>query len=298
MDFKMTRRELIGSALLGGAALAVTGKISAAEEKEFVKKADFKGAIRQSVTRGTFGKYKIEDLCAKCKKIGMVGLDLVRPDEWEAVKKCGMIVTMGSLPKLEGASVRLGIDKNINRTEYHEIAIKLFEKYIPMAAELSVPNLITLSGTRGGMDDETGLKNCAAALKKILPIAEKYKVNVVMELLNDKNHPDYMCDHTAWGVDLCKRVGSERFKLLYDIYHMQRMEGELINTINQYHEYIGHYHTAGNPGRSDLDETQEIYYPPIMRAILATGFKGFVAHEFRPKKGFESLYNAVMLCDV
>ncbi len=299
MNSKLTRREILGSALIGAAALTVSSKTIGAEaEKDFVKKANFKGNIRQGVTRGTYRKYKLDDLCAKCKKIGVLGLDLVLPEEWETVKKNGMTVSMGSLPQLEGAPFRLSIDKNINRTEYHEMAIALFTKYIPMAADLNVPSLITLSGTRKGMDNETGMKNCAAALKKIMPLAEKYKINIVMELLNDKDHPDYMCDHTEWGVDLCKMVGSSRFKLLYDIYHMQRMEGEIINTIKKYHEYIGHYHTAGNPGRSDLDETQELYYPPIMKAILETGFTGFVAHEFRPKKGFESLYNAVMLCDI
>lgn len=290
MTKKLTRRTLLESAALGAVAFAVQGA-SAAQEKEFVKREGFKGNIKQSVSKWCFGKIPLAEFCEQCKKIGMVGVDLILPDDWATVKDHGMVVTMGSLPGQ-------GIPKNINHVENHEFIIGLFEKYIPMAAELNVPNIISLCGNREGMDDQTGMKNCALALKKIMPLAEKYKINVVMELLNSKDHKDYMCDHTEWGVDLCKMVGSDRFKLLYDIYHMQRMEGEIINTIKKYHEYIGHYHTGGNPGRKDLDDQQEIYYPPIMKAILETGYQGYVAHEFLPKNGFQSLYNAVTVCDV
>ncbi len=284
----MTRRTLLGAAAISAFTLS---KSYAKEEKEFVKRDGFKGNIKQSVSKWCFGKIPLPEFCEMCKKAGMVGVDLIMPNDWATVKAHGMVVTMGSLPNS-------GIAKNINHKENQDLIISLYEKYIPMAAELNVPNIISLSGNREGLDDQTGMKNCADALKKVMPLAEKYKINIVMELLNSKDHKDYMCDHTEWGVDLCKMVGSSRFKLLYDIYHMQRMEGEIINTIKKYYEYIGHYHTGGNPGRKDLDETQEIYYPPIMKAILETGYQGYVAHEFLPKNGFESLYNAVNLCDV
>ncbi|MDD3586007.1 MAG: TIM barrel protein [Thermoguttaceae bacterium] len=190
------------------------------------------------------------------------------------------------------------IPDGYNRTENHEWLNAGYEELIPFAAKLKVPNIICMSGNRRGMDDETAIKNCAIGLKKIMPLAEKFKINIIMELLNSKNHVDYQCDHSAWGVELCKAVGSSRFSLLYDIYHMQRMEGDIIDTINTNHEYFGHYHTAGSPGRKDLDDAQELYYPAIMKAIKATGFTGFVAHEFSPKKGIASVRNAIMLCDV
>ncbi len=290
MATQFTRREVLGTVLLGTVASATDISLQGAET-EFVKREGFKGNIRQAVSRWCFGNVPLDQLCKQCKKIGMVGLDLIQPNDWETVIKHGMIVTMGSLPGVN-------IPDGINYTENHERIIAVYEKYIPMAAEMGVPNLISLSGNRKGMDDETGMKNCVTALKKIMPIAEKYKINIMMELLNGKDHKDYLCDSTAWGAEVCKKVGSDRFKLLYDIYHMQRMEGDIIWTIRKYSDVIGHYHTAGSPGRKDLDDQQELYYPPIMKAILETGYKGFVAHEFSPKKGFESLYNAVNICDV
>lgn len=170
-----------------------------------------------------------------------------------------------------------------------------------MAAKAGYKNVICFSGNRNGMDDQTGLKNCAEGLKKILPLAEKNGIIIQMELLNSKvNHKDYMCDRTAWGVELCKSLNSENFKLLYDIYHMQIDEGDVIRTIQDNHQYIGHYHTGGVPGRHEIDETQELYYPAIMNAILATGFKDYVAQEFLPAKEnkVESLREAVKICDV
>lgn len=227
---------------------------------------------------------------AKGQEMGLVGLDLIMPDDWSVLREHGMVVTMGSMPEI---TIPIGP----NRVENHEKMIAAYEKYIPMAKELGVPNLIALSGNRNGMDDETGAQNTITCMKQVMPIAEEYGINIVMELLNSKDHKDYMCDRTEWGVRVCDGVGSDRMKLLYDIYHMQRMEGDVINTIRKYSKYIGHYHTAGNPGRKDLDEEQELYYPPIIDAIMETGFTGFLAHEFSPKHGFESLYNAIGLCD-
>lgn len=291
MQNRMTRREMIGATLAGAAALTATGGNLMAEEKKFGKPENFKGDIKQSVSKWCFGSIPLEEFCGICKGMGMVGVDLIDPKDWELVRKCGLTVTMGNVPEV-------GISVGINREENHDRIVASYEKYIPMAAELGVPNLISLSGNRAGLDDETGLKNCAAALKRVAKIAEKYNVNIMMELLNGKDHVDYMCDSTAWGADLVKAVGSERVKLLYDIYHMHRMEGDVIYNIRKYYDCIGHFHTAGCPGRNDLDDKQELYYPAIMRAIKDLGYQGFVAHEFMPKNGVQSLYEAVKLCDV
>jgi hydroxypyruvate isomerase len=193
-----------------------------------------------------------------------------------------------------------GIGKGFNRIENHGWLIEGFEKMIPQVANAGFPNIICFSGNRDGLDDELGIKQCAEGLKKIMPIAEKHKVTVCMELLNSKvNHKDYQCDKSAWGIELCKQVGSERFKLLYDIYHMQIMEGDIIRTIQESHEYFGHYHTGGNPGRNEIDHTQELNYPAICQAIVETGFEGYIAQEFIPKRHpLGSLYEAVRLCDV
>ena len=292
---RISRRRLLGSAMFGAAAFGLGNRLFGEEEKKMEKTFDkpegFKGNIRQSVSKWCFSKIPYEEFCGICQKMGMVGIDLVQPGDWKTVTDHGMIVTMGSLP---GVSIQDGF----NRVENHDKLFAVYEKYIPMAAELKVPNVICMSGNRNGLDDEKGIANCALGLKRVMPLAEQYGVNVMMELLNEKDHADYQCSHTAFGVEICKKVGSSRFKLLYDIYHMQRMEGEIINNIRMNHEYLGHYHTGGNPGRNDLDDAQELYYPAIMKAILETGFTGFVAHEFIPKNGLQSLYNAVKLCDV
>jgi hydroxypyruvate isomerase len=194
-----------------------------------------------------------------------------------------------------------GITSGLNRLEHHDKIVEFMEMALPASAAFGAPNVICFSGNRAGLDDEKGLANCAIGLKRIAPIAEKHKVTVCMELLNSKvNHPDYMCDHTVWGVELVKQVGSERFKLLYDIYHMQIMDGDVCDTIKANHQFIAHYHTGGVPGRHEIDETQELHYPRVMQAILETGFKGFVAQEFIPKRpdALASLKQGVEICDV
>jgi hydroxypyruvate isomerase len=193
------------------------------------------------------------------------------------------------------------IPKSWNRLEYHDALVPAYEAHLQATAEASFPNLICFSGNRDGMSDTQGLDNCAVGLKRIMPLAEKLGVTVCMELLNSRvNHKDYMCDRTEWGVELCKRVGSDRFKLLYDIYHMQIMEGDVIATIQRHHQYIGHYHTAGVPGRHELDENQELFYPAIMRAVMDTGYQGYLGQEFIPRgpDPMAALRAGVEVCDV
>ena len=290
---QMTRREALRAALVGGVAVVgATGGISMADkEKKYTLPEGFKGDIKQSVCKWCFGSYPMAEFCDVVKSMGLVGVDLVDWKDWQLVRDHGLTVTMGNIPEVQ---IRVGI----NRVENHERIIASYEKYIPMAAELGVPNVISLSGDRKGMDPQDGLKNCITALKKVATVAEKNKVNVCLELLNSKDHDDYMADSVQWGIDLIKGVGSERVKILFDIYHMHRMEGDVINNIRRAYDCIGHFHTAGNPGRQDLDDQQELYYPAIMRAIKDLGFKGYVAHEFSPKHGLDSLYEAIKLSDV
>jgi hydroxypyruvate isomerase len=253
-----------------------------------------KGKVNHSVCRWCYEKIPLESLCQAAKEMGIVSVELQGPKEWPTMQKYGLTCAMAN-----GAG--MGITKGWNRRENHERLLKEYEEVIPLAKQAGLTNLICFSGNREGLDDAQGVKVCAEGLKKLMPTAEKHGINVVMELLNSKvNHPDYQCDHTVWGVELCKAVGSERFKLLYDIYHMQIMEGDVIATIKKYHPYIAHYHTGGVPGRNEIDDTQELNYPAIMKAILATGYKGHVAQEFIPKQpdALASLKQGVDICDV
>jgi hydroxypyruvate isomerase len=280
-------RRIGGTALAGGTIAALAERISAAE-------AGLKGQVNHSVCRWCYNKIEIDDLCKASKEMGIQSVELLKVEEFPAVKKYGLACAMVS-------GVPGGIEVGLNRTENHAKIAEWMEKTIPVVATAGYPNVICFSGNRKGMSDEQGIENCAIGIKQFIAVAEKHKINVVMELLNSKvNHKDYMCDHTAWGVELCKRVGSDRFKLLYDIYHMQIMEGDLIATIKSSHQYIAHYHTGGVPGRNEIDDTQEIHYPAVMKAILATGFKGFVAQEFIPKRpdALASLKQGVQICDV
>jgi hydroxypyruvate isomerase len=253
-----------------------------------------KGNVNHSVCRWCFGSVDLDTLCIEAKKIGIKAIDLVGPNDWATLKKHGLYSSM-----CNGAEI--SIPDGWNDPKFHATLIKNYSEMIPKVAEAGYKQLICFSGNRRGKDDETGLKNCVEGLKQILPIAEKHNVVVVMELLNSKvNHGDYQCDNTPWGVELCKRLGSENFKLLYDIYHMQIDEGNVISTITNNHQYISHYHTAGVPGRNEIDDTQELFYPAIIKAIVATGFKGYLAQEFIPKSkdGMKSLREAVNICDV
>jgi hydroxypyruvate isomerase len=294
MTTKISRRSAI-SALAGtSAAAAAALKLSAALGAAENPPARLKGHINHSVCRWCYGKISLDNLCQAAVAIGIKSIDLTGPKEWPTLAKYGLTSAMGN-----GAG--MGIAKGFNRPEPHDKLVADYEKLIPQAAAAKIPNVICLSGNREGLDDEQGLKNCARGVKRLMKLAEQYKVNVVMELLNSRvNHKDYQCDHTAWGVKLCKLVGSERFKLLYDIYHMQIMEGDLIATIQNNIQYIAHFHTGGVPGRHEIDDSQEINYPAVMRAIVATGFTGYVAQEFVPtgKDPLGSLRRCVQICDV
>ena len=259
-----------------------------------VQAAERKGNVNHSVCRWCYNGVELDALCKASKEMGIQSVELQGPKEWPTLQKYGLTCAMAN-----GAG--MGIEKGYNRIENHQKLNEDYERVIPLVANAGLKNLICFSGNRAGLDDEQGIKNCAEGLKKLMPMAEKHKVVIVMELLNSKvNHKDYQCDHTAWGVELCKAVGSENFKLLYDIYHMQIMEGDVIATIRKFHPYIAHYHTGGVPGRNEIDESQELYYPAIMKAILDTGFKGYVAQEFIPKRPdkIASLKQGVEICDV
>ncbi len=257
-------------------------------------KVSLKGNINHAVCRWCYSSIPLEELCASAKQIGITAIDLVGPKDWATLKKYGLHSSM-----CNGAEISL--TEGWNDKAYHEKLIKNYTEMIPLVAQNGYTNLICFSGNRKGKDDETGLANCAEGLKKIMPLAEKHNVLVIMELLNSKvNHKDYQCDKTAWGVALAKRVDSPNFKLLYDIYHMQIDEGDVISTIKENHPYIAHYHTGGVPGRNEIDATQELNYPAIMQAILKTGYKGFVAQEFIPTwtDKIAALKQGVEICDV
>lgn len=290
-----SRRMVIKSIALGTAAIVAAPALSFTFENQSQKKLKLKGNINHSVCRWTYNFLSLEELCIVVKKIGFAAIDLVGPKDWPTLQKHGIY---SSMCYTAGAN---SLTKGWNDQAYHNQLIKDFTEVIPLINKAKYKNVICFSGNRNGMDDETGLKNCANGLKKIMSLAEKNGVVVQMELLNSKvDHKDYMCDRTNWGVELCKRVGSENFKLLYDIYHMQVDEGDVIRTIKDNKEYIGHYHTAGVPGRHEINETQELYYPAIIKAIKETGFNGYVAQEFNPtgNNKVASLKQAIKICDV
>ncbi|WP_293786155.1 TIM barrel protein [uncultured Pedobacter sp.] len=296
MASNVNRRNALKSIIAGTAAVGVSSGLSALamDKPESDQPLRLKGNINHAVCRWCFSSFDVEALCLEAKKIGIKGIDLVGPGDWPTLKKHGLESTM-----CNGAEINL-VD-GFNDEKFHEKLIQNYTKMIPLVAEAGYKNLICFSGNRRGKDDETGWNNCVKGLKQLMPLAEKHNVVLVMELLNSKvNHKDYQCDRTSWGAELCKRLGSENFKLLYDIYHMQIDEGDVISNIRQYHQYIAHYHTAGVPGRNEIDDTQELYYPAIMKAIAETGFKGYVAQEFIPKQAdkIASLKKAVAICDI
>jgi hydroxypyruvate isomerase len=302
MPSPISRRTALRS--IAGAAAVATLTRSRAAEPAAKSAPAAEGVIRQSVCKWCFPKIDLDTFCAAAKGMGLESVELLNPPDFAAVKKHGLTCAMVSNPTTKtAAGVNVGgIPKAFNRLEYHDTLVEIYEKRIAEVADAGFTNLICFSGNREKMDDQQGLENCAVGLKRLMATAEKRGVTLVMELLNSKvNHKDYMCDHTAWGVELCKKIGSERFKLLYDIYHMQIMEGDVIRTLKDNAAYIGHYHTAGNPGRAEFEpqDQQELNYVPIMRAIKSTGYKGFVGQEFIPKRdALTSLREAVKLCNV
>ena len=276
--------------VLSGATVASLPSLSWTEQTTPVQR---KGNIRQSVCRWCFQSTPLDKLCVYAAQIGLKGIDLLTPKEWEVPARYGLICCMGYAGWDE-------IGSALNRRENHARIEEAFRKYIPLAAKAGVPNVITFSGNRGGMSDEEGAKNTIAGLDRLKKIGEDHGVNICLELLNSKvDHKDYMCDHTAWGVQVVQAVNSPRIKLLYDIYHMQIMEGDLVRTIQKNIDWIGHFHTGGVPGRHELDGTQEVQWDGVMRGIAATDFRGYVAHEFVPTRDpFTSLRQAADLCDV
>lgn len=290
------------SALKTGTAGFLLGSMLASA-KENIEAAGLKGNVNHSVCKWCYGGIPLEKFCEEAKRIGLQSVELLRPADFPMLKKhdlhCAMVgYPTGKTP--DGVEVG-GIGRAFNRIEHHDTLLEIYEPDIKASAKAGFRNLICFSGNRAGLDDEQGLVNCAIGLKRLMKLAEKHDVIISMELLNSKvNHKDYQCDRTGWGVELCKRVGSERFKLLYDIYHMQVMEGDVIATIQEHHQYISHYHTGGVPGRAEIDDTQELNYPAICRAVQATGFRGFIGQKFIPKREdkIASLQQGVEICDV
>jgi hydroxypyruvate isomerase len=250
------------------------------------------GRLKQSLARWCYAKIPLDDLCRLAAAMGVSGIDLVEPADWPTIRKYGLVptITQGDAKIPDGW----------NRKESHDRLEAEIRGRIVRAADAKVPNVITFSGNRQGMSDEEGKENCIAGLKRIAKFAEDKGVMVCMELLNSKvNHKDYQCDHTAWGVEVIKGVDSPRVKLLYDIYHMQIMEGDIIRTIRDNFQYIAHFHTGGVPGRHELDDTQELQWRTVAKAIADLNFQGYFAHEFQPTKDpIASLRQAVELCTV
>jgi len=293
MAKKTSRRAVFKNLVLGGATV-IAAPALAARGNQNIKTSMLKGNINHSVCRWTYSSVPLEELCKHVNQIGFAAIDLVGPKDWDTLKKYNIFSSM-----CNGAD--LGIPNGWNDKQYHEKLIKNYTDHIELVAKAGYKNLICFSGNKKGMDDETGLKNCTEGLKQILSVAKKKGVIIQMELLNSKvDHKDYMCDKSAWGVELSNRLGSENFKLLYDIYHMQIDEGDVIRTIKRDYKHFGHYHTGGVPGRHEIDESQELYYPAIMKAIIETGHKGYVAQEFIPAKAdkIASLKEAIKICDV
>jgi len=297
MPEKPSRRTAIKHFVAGSAALVAGSRVlsSYSPNHKSSQTLELKGNINHSVCQWTYGFISLDELCKHVKDIGFNAIDLIAPKDWPVLQRYGIYSSMC----YHGGTVSL--TNGFNNKTYHAQLIKDYLDVIPLMVKAGYTDVICFSGSRNTMDDETGLRNCVEGLQKILPLAEKSGITVQMELLNSKvDHKDYMCDRTAWGVELCKRVGSPNFKLLYDIYHMQIDEGDVIRTIRDNHQFIGHYHTGGVPGRNEIDETQELYYPMIMKAIVATGFKGYTAQEFIPASSdkIASLRKAISICDV
>ncbi len=290
---KLSRRTFVRNASLtaAGAAAGSLTHTAIGGASEGVERIVKNGRINQSACKWCYRKQSLEELCAIGKKMGLKAIDLVGPNGFSTLKKHGLESSMVGSHSLT---------KGMNNKDYHADCIRKMRDAIDAAADAGFRNVISFSGNREGIPDDVGVDNAVEGYKEIVGHAEKKKIYICIEYLNSKvNHEGYMFDNMAWGVEVCKRVGSDRLKILYDIYHAQIMEGDIIRTIRDYHQYIGHYHTGGNPGRNEIDHTQELYYPAIMEAIAETGYEGYVAHEFIPKKDpIESLAYAVRICDV
>lgn len=284
----MDRKSALKS-LAGFAGTALLPNVAAA-----MQPMKLKNNIHHSVCQWCYDDIPLEKLCEAAREIGISSIDLLRADQWAVAAKYGLTCAMAYASPI-------GLTKGFNDLSLHETLLKDYKESIPKAAAAGLKHVICFSGNANGLTSQQGLENCARGLEPVLRVAQHYNVTVCMELLNSKvDHKDYQCDHTSWGVALCEKTGSANFKLLYDIYHMQIMEGDVIATIRANKKYIAHYHTGGVPGRHEIDEAQELYYPAIMRAIVETGFTGHVAQEFIPSRGdkIASLRQAIGICDV
>jgi hydroxypyruvate isomerase len=284
----LDRRSILRAAGASALGTLAASPLQAAPPEE---KPKINGNIKQSICRWCYSRIPLEKLAAEAVKIGYKSIELLTPEEYTALKPFGLTCAMIKCKS---------IPDGLNRKENHGWIEEELRKHVEFAAAEGLPNVICMSGNRKGMADDEGLENCAIGLKRVVGFAEEKKVTICMEGLNSKiNHKDYMYDRTKWGVDLVKKVGSPRFRLLYDIYHMQIMEGDVIHTIQEYKEYIAHYHTGGVPGRNEIDETQELNYPAIIKAILKTGYTGYLGQEFIPKReALPSLAQGFHICDV
>ncbi len=293
------RRKALKHLTLGAAgAFALPGFTSSCSSENSSNSSENSNPVetpfQHSVCRWCYSGMPLEALAEQVKPMGISSIELTTPEEWPILQKYGLTCAVGTLPD---ASLTDGY----SHTEFHASLNEKYLKLVQAAAENGIPNIIVFSGNRRGLDDRTGLENCAQGLDEVVKFAEKQGIMVVMELLNSKvDHTDYQCDHTPWGAELVEKIGSPNFKLLYDIYHMQIMEGDVIATITKYKDHIAHFHTAGVPGRNEIDETQELYYPAIMRAIAENGFTGYVAQEFLPKveDKMAALRKGVEICSV
>lgn len=296
-----SRRSFVKKSTATVATLAAAMHERFALAEEAAAKAGVSGKIRHSACKWCYRDVSLDELCTAGKEFGLEAIDLLTPEDFATLKKHGMHCPMVSNPVAEleigGEKRKVGsIPHAFNRLEHHDLLVEIYEPLIAASAAAGFTNVICFSGNRDGLDDEQGLENCAIGLKRLLPACEKHGVTLTMELLNSKvNHKDYMGDLSDWGVALCEKLGSEHFKLLYDIYHMQIMEGDVIRTIQENIQWIGHFHTAGNPGRNEMDDQQELNYRGICHAIRQTGYDGYLAHELIPRgdkiQALEAAYN-------
>jgi hydroxypyruvate isomerase len=284
----VNRREAIKS-------IGLTAALAPSAVHHKIAHAPSAGRVKQSVSRWPYSKIPLREFCRACTDMGIVAIDLLQPEDWPTVRDAGLVSSMGYPTKRDDF-----IATGFNNPKNHPMLLRELETTIPLAAKAGVPNVIAMFGNRYGPSDADAIANCADGLSKVKSLAEEQQVTVCVELLNSKvDHKGYQGDHTSFGVAVMERVGSPRVKLLYDIYHMQIMEGDVIRTITTNARYIGHFHTGGVPGRHELDDTQELNWHAIARAIADTGFTGYMAHEFMPTRDpLASLRAAVQTCTV
>jgi hydroxypyruvate isomerase len=298
MKNKTSRR--IALKAFGSAALTSMSGMALASENNTLANLPLKNNIKHSACRWCYSSIPFEELCEGAKNIGLASIELTGPKEWPVLKKYGLTCAIGWGDWPTGT----GLNNFFNNPKNHDVLVAFYEKLIPEAAANGITNIICFSGNRNGMSDLVGMMNCATVIRRLIPVCQKNKVMLTMELLSSRDsHPDYMCDHIEWGASLCEMVNSDYFKLLYDIFHMQSMHGDHIRNIRKYGKYISHYHTGGMPGRNEIDDSQEIYYPAVVKAIIESGYKGFLGQEFIPKVKdkagmLAALKKCVDICDV